>query len=85
MTPTPETTYIKHLGKVVHCAWYFYEVMSLLQDDDIYTKLNEVTTTLGILKLLMWYVIISNYPNWELHGTKKALMLTLYDFLLKNL
>ncbi len=56
---TLKTKYIKHLGKVVHCGWYFYEVMSLLQNDDICTKLNEVTTTLGILKLLMWYVIIS--------------------------
>ncbi len=56
---TPKTKYIEHLGKVGHCRWYFYEVISLLQDDDIYTKLNQVMTTLGILKLLMWYVIIS--------------------------
>ncbi len=55
----PKTKYIEHLGKVGHCGWYFYEVISLLQDDDICIKLNQVMTTLGILKLLMWYVIIS--------------------------
>ncbi len=56
---TPKTKYIEHLGKVGQCGWYFYELMSLLQDDDIYIKLNQVMTTLGILKLLMWCVITS--------------------------